>query len=231
MGAPLAQEPQSVPVSWFRSTAGIEVPVPASGPGARGGAGLPAAASAPPLPAGSARAPASLPAPAPPRRVARFIAAEAAQSGLKLAEDGKLPELRLKEPGQADVKEAGSRGVSPILLFGTLGVSVLVSVVLVLMPTEPGNPGSALEKRQARQQIEENYIAGMDKEATLEPYQICLREALLAQSRRDVREERRMYRKVLDMLRAERGKFDKHLTGSRKRDEDLEQLITTLLSE
>jgi hypothetical protein len=167
----------------------------------------------------------------PTRRTARFIAAESAQSGLKLAEDGKLPELRLKEPGEKSVKQVGSGGMNPVLLFGAILFSVIVSVVLVFLPTKSANQGKGAEKQHARREIEENYFAGMDKEARLEPYQILLREAMLARSRGDFNKERRSYRKVLDMLRTERGKFDKGLTGSPKRDDHLEELITTLLSD
>jgi hypothetical protein len=167
----------------------------------------------------------------PTRKTARFIAAESAQSGLKLAEDGKLPELRLKEPGEKSVKQAGPGGVNPAILFGAIAFSVLASVALVFLPGESANQGSGAEKQKARKEIEENYFAGMDKEARIEPYQILLREALLARSRGDFKQERRSYRKVLDMLHAERGKFDKGLTGSPARDETLKKLITTLLSD
>jgi hypothetical protein len=164
--------------------------------------------------------------------VARFIATEAAQSGLKLAEDGKLPALRLKEPGQADTKQAGSSGVNPLVLFGALAFSVALTVIMVFLPSQTEAPVKGGEKQAARREIEEKYISSMDKGAALEPYQICLREALQARSRHDSREERRLYRKVLDMLRAERaGKFDRGLTGSPDKDETLEKLITTLLSD
>ena len=172
-----------------------------------------------------------LPLTSPTRKTARFIAAESAQSGLKLAEDGKLPELRLKEPGEKSAKQAGPGGVNPALLFGAIAFSVIASVALVFLPSESTDEGKGAEKQQARKEIEENYFAGMDKEARLEPYQILLREAPLARSRGDFKQERRSYRKVLDMLRTERGKFDKGLTGSPARDETLEKLITTLLSE
>ena len=167
----------------------------------------------------------------PTRKTARFIAAESAQSGLKLADDGKLPELRLKEPGEKRVKQSGQSGMNPAILFGAIAFSVIITLILVFLPTGPDTPGRGSEKQQARREIEENYFAGMDKEGRLEPYQILLREALLARSKGNFTEERRSYRKVLDMLHAERGKFDKGLTGSPKRDEDLEKLINTLLSE
>lgn len=150
---------------------------------------------------------------------------------MKLAEDGKLPTLRLKEPGQEEVKQAGSSGAHPLLLFMALAFSAITTVVLLLIPSESDSPGRTGEKQAARREIEESYISGMDKEAELAPYQLHLREALQAHARRDFAEERRRYRRVLDMLRAERGKFDRGLTGSPAKDETLEKLITTLLSD
>lgn len=219
-------------MSWFRS-----LPQPdASGgrsraepPTAGPGVPVPAGTSPPGVPPGTR--PLTAP-PAPPKKVARFIATEAAQSGLKLAEDGKLPSLQLKEPGESKAKQGGSGGVNPLLLFGALAFSIVTSVILVFLPTESETPVRSDAKKQARLEIQENYIAGMDKDAALESYQVLLRGALQARSRRDYPEERRCYRRVLDMLRTERtGRFEKGLTGSPTRDETLEKLITTLLSD
>jgi len=170
--------------------------------------------------------------PPPQKKVARFIATEAAQSGLKLAEDGKLPGLRLKESGEPQAKQGGAGGVNPLVLFGALAFSIVSTVILVFLPSESDTPVSSDAKRTARQEIQEKYISSMDKDAALESYQLLLRNALQARSRRDFQEERRCYRRVLDMLRTERtGKFEKGLTGSPARDETLEKLITTLLSD
>ncbi len=139
--------------------------------------------------------------------------------------------MHLKESGGAEAKPSGSGGTNPLLLFGALAFSLVATVVLVFMPTEDETPARASEKQAARARIEEEYIVGMDKSATLEAYQLVLREALQARSRHDYAEERRRYRRVLDMLRSERGKFDRGLTGSPARDETLEKLITTLLSD
>lgn len=226
------QGPGTTGMSWFRS-----LPQP-EGVGGQSRVELPPVGSGAPMPAGtpmggvpSGGRPTAAP-PAPSKKVARFIATEAAQSGLKLAEDGKLPGLRLKESGEPSAKQGGSRGVNPLLLFGALAFSLVSSVILVFLPSEPDAPVRSDDKRQARLEIQENYIAGMDKDAALESYQILLRNAIQARSRRDYPEERRCYRRVLDMLRTERtGKFEKGLTGSPARDETLEKLITTLLSD
>ena len=50
-------------------------------------------------------------------------------------------------------------------------------------------------------------------------------------ARQDDDTERAMYRKVLALLRAERGKFDRGLTGSRTHDKELEKNIAILLSD
>ena len=162
-----------------------------------------------------------------PKKVARLITTEATQSTWKLAEDGKLPELRLREPGEAAVKDAGPRGMNPLVLFGLLGLSVVACVVLVLSPTERQAPASLQAKQEARRIIQDKYF-GADP---LEPYQRRLREADLAHRNRDYKQERELYRRVLNMLRAERGAADRTLTGSPSSDRKLEQQIEILLSD
>ncbi len=212
--------------SWFT---GVPGPRPS---GAKESTASEGAASAVPARPATANAPPVAATLSPrPKKTARFIATEAVHSGLQLAEDGKLPTLRLKEPGQEEAKESASGGTHPLLLFIALAFSAITTVVLLLMPTESERPSKATEKQAARREIEESYISGMDREADLKPYQIHLREALQAHARRDFAEERRHYRRVLDMLRAERGRFDRGLTGSPTKDETLEKLITTLLSD
>jgi predicted lipid-binding transport protein (Tim44 family) len=82
----------------------------------------------------------------------------------------------------------------------------------------------------ARRDIEEHYFGEPGKK-DLEPYQIKLREAERAYGRKDFKQERLLYKKVLDMLRAERGPADSGLTGSRSRDKNLEKDVNILLNE
>jgi len=87
------------------------------------------------------------------------------------------------------------------------------------------------QKKHARQTIEDTYFgSGNLDNKDLAPYQALLREAQRAHARGDVKTEREHYRKVLDMLREERGTHEKGLTGSRSRDKDLEEAISVLLS-
>jgi hypothetical protein len=169
-------------------------------------------------------------APVPPSRVARFIATEPAESALQLADDGKLPELHLCEPGRAATKEERSRGMNPLLLFGLLCLSGLASVAMALIPNETQTRTDLEKKHEARQIIEAEFFRDMDDPGPTKLYQQKLRDAQLARSRGESKIESRLYREVLDMLRAERNRFDRGLTGNPMRDRRLEEQLKILLS-
>ena len=205
-----------------------------------------APATRPPLPpagnAGSALRPAAPwtmapapssppPPPAPRKKVAHFITAEAADSTLRLAADGKLPELHLEEGRGNQKQEAKARSINPLVMLGALSMSVVMSVVLALVDVDSPQPARVQEKERARKTIEEDYFgSGNLDNKDLAPHQVLLREAQRAHARGDVKTEREHYRKVLNMLREERGTHEKGLTGSRSRDKDLEEAISVLLS-
>ena len=185
---------------------------------------VPAAADAPsPTPA--------MPPPASGQKTARFVSAEAAQSPLKLAEDGRLPELHLREGEQKQKKEAKTTTVNPLVLFGLLAISAVLCAYLGL--AEFGAPRSE-KKDQARREIEERFFPPVGEEPL--EYQEYLMQAQRANTRGDHEAERKMYEKVLDLLRQERPVYvedhDKRwsLTTSPEYDEDLKDLISILLS-
>jgi len=157
-----------------------------------------------------------------------MITAEAA-AAVPLASDGRLPELQLHE-GEKKPKREDGRGVHPLVLFGVLGTSMVLSVMLVV--TDFGPPGSsgARDRARARQEIETRYYAEQHGVAP-RSYQIDLRAAYQAHSRGDHKTERELYRKVLQQLRRERGPYDRALTGNREDDKRLEELISILLTE
>jgi hypothetical protein len=179
-------------------------------------------------------------APAPARKVARFITAETAESRLQLA-DGKLPELHLREGGKAEKKAADaedkSKTVNPLVMFAALSLSVVFSIILVMVDFNPPNRSTVRAQDAARAQIKRNYFGDQDLYTNLQtakplkPYQILLREAQQAHTRGDAKTERACYRKVLDMLRAERETFARGVTGSRENDKQLEEHISTLLND
>jgi hypothetical protein len=165
------------------------------------------------------------------KKVARLITAEAADSTLQLAADGKLPELALEETAE-EKQDTKSKTVNPWVMFVVLGLCIVFSVVLVLIPTESSSTSRAEQKAEKRRTIEDHYFGLNNVEnAKLEPYQILLRNAQRAYTRGDYLTERRNYRRVLELLRQERGNLEKGLTGSRSRDKELEDALSVLLSE
>ena len=100
----------------------------------------------------------------PGKKVARFINAEAAQSTLNIADDGRLPELQLQESTQAKTGEAGGSTVHPLVLLGLVSLSVVASVLLVLYEPRQETLPRSTAKRDARHVIVSEYFA--DEELT-----------------------------------------------------------------
>ncbi len=166
------------------------------------------------------------------RRVARFITDQTGDALVRLGEDGHLPELSLSDaPTKKVVREKTSSEGSFPLAYVALAGSVLLSLVLLLVPSDPG-VSTESERARARQEITEFY-GDPNEEPTR--WQKQLREARLAHSSGDDQAERRAYLEVLEMLNAEeynRPGAPSHiaLTGDRTRDETLRELISILLS-
>ena len=177
---------------------------------------------------------ARVPPPPPPvvrKKVARLITAEAADSTLRLAADGKLPELRLEEGGASGNPETKSHSVNPLFMLGVLSMSIVLSVLLVLLDVESPTVSGSQRQDSMRRKIEAHYFGAESIEnGNLQAYQVLLRDAQRAYTRGDRKREREDYRRVLEMLRAERSVYEKGLTGSRSRDKELENAISVLLS-
>ncbi|OHB69945.1 MAG: hypothetical protein A2V70_14080 [Planctomycetes bacterium RBG_13_63_9] len=168
--------------------------------------------------------------------MARFVSAEAAESTLKIAEDGQLPQLRLQEVKRKEGPQAKGMAVNPLVLFGVISLSVVLSISLTLIDTGSGGDSDSRTVRYAREVIESEFFGdiGGDQpdvaaEGGLQPYQILLREGQRAYSQGDLKTERERYRSVLGLLWAERGPHAKGLTGSRERDQRLEDQIAIIL--
>jgi hypothetical protein len=167
------------------------------------------------------------------RKVARFVSAEAARSTLKPAEDGKLPELYLSDGDQREKAVEKTKSLQPLVLFGVLALSVGLSIALVLVDVNPQSATKEQMQADARQTIKNNFFGSRQGKGTLERYQVLLREAQIEHDQGNYKTERAKYREVLKMIRAEHGAADlgteKGLTGSRKRDKELEENISLLL--
>jgi hypothetical protein len=161
-----------------------------------------------------------------PRKVARFISAETAQSTLQPAADGKLPELHLVDIGQKEDEEKKPSSMSPLSLFGIIAGSLVLTLVILLLG-DTSNTGNTEAKAKAWSQIEANYFTDPGSNE-LQPYNQLLREAKRAHLSQDRKTEREMFDKVLVLLRAERSQTQKGLTGSRERDKKLEEQVILL---
>ena len=131
-----------------------------------------------------------------------------------------------------DTKVEKTKTSNPWVMIGVLSLSFGLSVLMLFIDTTPGS-GEAPTKAQTRRLIERSYIA---QEPPLEEYQLLLRQALQAHTRGDTVRERRIYRRVLDMLHAEGKNKFKGLTGvpdadQPPNDRDLEELLSTMLAE
>ena len=106
----------------------------------------PAASRPRPSPPAADRPP---PAAAPPsaaggHKVARFISAETAESVLKPAVDGRLPDLHLQESDYQAETQSQAKSLNPLVLYGALTLSAVLSLVLALgnwSSTGPENSG------------------------------------------------------------------------------------------
>lgn len=163
------------------------------------------------------------------RKVAKFITDAGGDPLVRLGEDGHLPELALDDAARRGKKAASEEGESsgnPFLVIAALGGSVLLSVLMLVLDMG-GFDSNVADVRRARDEIQRFYG---DEGKTPKPYQVHLRQAQQARSRRDPVGEKREYRKVLAMLRAEGNERSfSGVTGNRDQDRELEELIGTLL--
>lgn len=163
------------------------------------------------------------------RRVAKFVTDAGGKAMVSLGDDGHLPELQLQDgPVKKARKERVSNEGSPVLYIA-LGMSMLVSLALLIVPSD--NKGASQSTvAEARREIVDFY--GEDSN-NLKDWQRWLRDARLARSRGDRKEEVIAYRKVLRRLNQEEftkpGPSHVALTGDRELDQKLRKLIATLL--
>jgi hypothetical protein len=203
-----------------------------------------APASAAPIPLPPVDGAPNTPPAAPPqaRKVARLVSADAAQSTLKLAADGQLPNLQLQEGDKKDKGQGQSRSIPPVVMIPAWIVSVVLTVGIVMLNGDNGGSNVSTQvKKDALAKIEDPQFFGDPARAELLPYQRLLREARQAHARGDFKAERKYYKQVLDLLHAETWggataagsstRLEKGITGSREHDRELEQLILTVLGD
>lgn len=160
------------------------------------------------------------------KKTARFITDGPGDPLVKLGDDGHLPELQLLEGKARDAREQKGKQTNPLVMVAVLVFSFSFSILMLFIDVEQFGTGSQ-NRGDARQEIREYYGGEND---VLKPYQLHLRQARQAFSRRDFKTEQHEYRVVLDLLYAEgKSKFT-GLTGSIESDEKLKNLIAAILS-
>ena len=137
----------------------------------------------------------------------------------------------MQEDDAKEKSQEDGSSVNPFVLFCVITMSLVFSVMLALYDFQSQEGAGSLRQRVARKVIADEYFPNLEPDEPLHPYQQRLREAQWAHTRKDVATERRLYREVLALLRAERKKSERGLTGSRSRDIDLEELVSVLLGD
>lgn len=170
----------------------------------------------------------------PKRSAARLTLDSAGEPRVQLGADGRLPELRLSEAGAATKEASGKSGVQPWLVIVAVIASTAMSALLLLWT--PDSSESTREGQAQSRFLLRNFYGKEGSE--LEPYQKLLRQAAVEHSQGRIREERRLYLKVLDLLNSadvlDRGNFH-GLTGrqtgrGRNSDSELRGLLESLVS-
>lgn len=173
-------------------------------------------------------------------QVARFITDQPGDPLVRLGEDGTLPELALRDSrGQGSGDERAAREKNPLLLYAVLGFSFVCSLgMLLLEPT--GNTVSSGERGAAREALVQYFGSVEDGKGMreLELYEKTLRQALVEHSQGDYAEERRLYRRVLQMLNAADIRDPANLNGltgrrtgrGRASDVELREHLETLIA-
>ncbi len=161
------------------------------------------------------------------RKVARFIASEAAESSLQLAPDGQLPTLSLVDNLKVAKEVTDGSSINPLILVIAIAGSLCVSMVLLF--SDVGGDGQVDPVGDRIRRDLELYYKGQKE--PLAAYQVNLRQAQQAYSRGDLRTAQQQYRKVLDMLRAEGGDRFHGVTGTPASDKNLEDKLSRLLGQ
>ena len=159
--------------------------------------------------------------------VAKFITDRSGESLVKLGDDGQLPELALTEAAERAAAREKPKETNPLLVYGLLALSFVMSGVLLLVEVDVGG-GSARERGDALRKIGSFYG---ENGKPIQPWQQLLRDARLAASRGDRAAERKAYRRVLEMVNSEDNSKLVGLTGSPQSDDQLRELIAKLLRE
>jgi hypothetical protein len=164
------------------------------------------------------------------RRAARLVTETSDAGKLALGADGQLPQLVVKETAAVEKPRDAESDSNPMVLIIAVAFSVLISVVLLFAPTGGGSAQADVSDSLAA--LQEHYIG---RRQPLEPYQVMVREALQCENKGDRGTATAIYRRLLDMIHAERQDPNQGLTGPKislqePNDQRLEAHLKVLLA-
>ncbi len=164
------------------------------------------------------------------RRAARLVTETTDAGKLALGADGQLPQLVVKETAAVEKPRDAESDSNPMVLIIAVAFSVLISVVLLFAPTGGGSAQADVSDSLAA--LQEHYIG---RRQPLEPYQVMVREALQCENKGDRGTATAIYRRLLDMIHAERQDPNQGLTGPKislqePNDQRLETHLKVLLA-
>ncbi|HAN97269.1 MAG TPA: hypothetical protein DCQ98_07480 [Planctomycetaceae bacterium] len=164
------------------------------------------------------------------RRAARLVTETGDAGKLALGADGQLPQLVVKETTAVEKPRDAESDSNPMVLIIAVAFSVLISVVLLFAPTGGGSAQADVSDSLAA--LQEHYIG---RRQPLEPYQVMVREALQCENKGDRGSATAIYRRLLDMIHAERQDPNQGLTGPKislqePNDQRLEAHLKVLLA-
>lgn len=164
------------------------------------------------------------------RKSAKLLTEAVSESKLQMGADGKLPELKVVEIQNPTANDKVESDQSPLTMIIVLCISVGVSVLLLFAPTDSVSTSSDFQF--ALDSLEQHYIG---TKPPLKPYQVLLREAIQFENTGNRQKAKANYRKIVDMILAERRNTNTGLTApkfsaSEPNDKMLEQHLKVLLS-
>ena len=161
-------------------------------------------------------------------RKVQFITEEPAETQLRLGRDGQLPDLALSDSELHREDEAQEKTSNPALLVSMLAISFMMSLLLLFVEFE-GEGAGDLSADRARELVALEFFQEGPAEGKLATYQLYLRRAQQAYAKGDLDAERMWYRRALTLHHAETAKSYDTVTGSRDRDERLQDLLSKIM--
>lgn len=158
--------------------------------------------------------------------VARLVTARAPAETVEVGSDGKLQALTLREPDEKTPDDGDAKPPNSRLTVAVVLMSLLMSIALLFLDPEPATQSRLRDRIEARDAV----AAFLPEAGTPDaPYQSLIREGLLAAQRGDRATELLAWRRLLELLHVEHRSRFAGVTGSPARDDELKDLLTTLL--